>query len=70
MNLINAKGILNEYRNQNYNSPFRDERELAQAIDKVLPRLAKLEELWGLWEGDNFSWEERDRLKKELEELK
>ena len=50
MNLQNAKSLLNEYRNQNYNSTFRDENELAQAIDKVLPRLKKVEELLRLYE--------------------
>jgi hypothetical protein len=42
MNLQNAKFLLNEYRNQNYNSSFRDESELAQAIDVVLPTLNNL----------------------------
>lgn len=38
-----AKSILNEYRNKNYNSTFRDELELAKAIDTVLPKYVDLE---------------------------
>lgn len=43
MTINKAKSILNEYRNQNYNSSFRDETELANAIDVVLPKYTELE---------------------------
>lgn len=39
-----AKKILNEYRNRNYNSTFRDELELAKAIDTILPKYVELVE--------------------------
>lgn len=41
--------ILNDYRNQNYNSTFRDEVELASAIDVILPKCLKQEELLELY---------------------
>ena len=36
--------LLNIYRNRNYNSSDKDERELAMAIDQVLPEFVKLVE--------------------------
>lgn len=38
-----AKSILNEYRNRNYNSSIFKEYELAKAIDIVLPKYVELE---------------------------
>ena len=38
-----AKNILNEYRNKNYNSTNKDEVELANAINVILPTYTELE---------------------------
>lgn len=38
-----AKSILNQYRNRNYNSILFQEHELAKAIDTVLPKYVDLE---------------------------
>jgi len=49
-----AKTILNKYRNQNYNSSNQGEHELAMAIDAILPRFVKIEELLTLYKELSF----------------
>lgn len=46
-----AVETLNKYRNQNYNSNNKDEVELANAINVILPNYVKQEQLLELYKG-------------------
>jgi hypothetical protein len=45
--MTNSKALeaLNKFRNANYNSPNKDEAELAEAINAVFPALVELAEI-------------------------